>query len=67
MTLTALTVDDTEAGICRCCKELWDGIISFPLVKDASVHPSLKEMRKEALKQLSTFRSASDTSGHFSR
>ncbi len=38
---------------CCCHKELWDGIISFPFLKDGPVCPMLKEIRKEALKHLS--------------
>ncbi len=38
---------------CCCRKELWDGIISFPLVMDGPVYPVLKKIRKEALKLLS--------------
>ena len=38
---------------CRCHKKLWDGIISFPFVKDSPVYPMLKVIRKEALKHLS--------------
>lgn len=34
-------------------KELWDFIISFPFAKDGPVYPTLKETRKEALKDLS--------------
>ena len=39
----------------KCCgrKELWDVILSFPLVKDGPVYPMLKEIIKEALKLLS--------------
>lgn len=31
-----------------CCKELWDGIASFPFLKYGPVHPTLNETRKEA-------------------
>lgn len=34
-------------------KELWYGIISFPLIKDGPVAPILKKLGKEALKLLS--------------
>ena len=41
--------------LCRfkrsCCKELWDDTY-LPLVKDGSVYPMLKEIRKEASKHL---------------
>ena len=41
--------------VCCCChKELWDGSISFPSVKDGPVYPMLKEIRKEALKHRSS-------------
>lgn len=33
---------------CCCCKELWDGITSFSLVKDGPVYALLKEIRREA-------------------
>jgi len=38
---------------CFRCKELWDGIISIPFIKEGQVFPVLKEPSKEALKLLS--------------
>ncbi len=38
---------------CCCCRELWDGIISFPLAKNGRVYPMQKDIRKEALSHLS--------------
>ena len=37
---------------CCCRNELWDGVISFPFIKDGPVYPMLKEIRKEALNWL---------------
>lgn len=34
-------------------KQLWDGIISFPFVKDATVFPMLKVLSRDAIKLLS--------------
>lgn len=48
-----------------CCrKELWDGITSFPLVKDGPGFPTLKEVRKEAVKHLSSACRDSTSSHH---
>jgi len=38
---------------CCCSKELWEGIIFFPL-KDSPVFPVRKEIKKEAQKRLSS-------------
>ena len=36
-----------------CCKELWDGMIFFSLMKDGPVYHMLEEIIKEALERLS--------------
>ena len=36
-----------------CPDEMWDGIISFPLL-DGPVYPMVREIRKEAFKPLSS-------------
>lgn len=35
------------------CYDLWDGMISFPFIKDDLLYSLLKEVIKEALKHLS--------------
>lgn len=38
--------------LCSWCKESWDIILFFPLVKNAPVYSMLKEIMKEAMKLL---------------
>ena len=40
-------------GCCCCCEEMWEGIISTLFIEDVPVHPMPKEIRREALTNLS--------------
>ena len=40
-------------GCCCCCEEMWEGIISTLFIKDVPVHSMPKEIRREALTNLS--------------
>jgi len=50
----------------KCCghKVLWDGIFSFPFVKEGPVFPKLKEVIKEVSKLLSYHLENSNSSYH---